>query len=136
MMLSPALKFSSFCLIIGVFIVSFQSVFDDNSCYDLELFSFLVCSGILIGFAIMKPLYAVMWPVLVLFFLFMPITGLKIVGTALFSSKVEDRLWQLGLGLGMIAGGYFYTLKVSIPVTRDLYFPSLLEFFSLISGWI
>ena len=90
---------------------------------------FILQSALQLLFAVFAPLWAFLWPIVCLLGVAFFIAGVVFVWRVLWN-HTNETIWQLILGVALILGGFFYTTKVAIPLTLEVYVPGIIGFFA------
>ena len=123
-------KFSQYIFVavfLGVELYSITSAFKHNSMeyYEGGFFGYIIGNAIVLGFGIIAPIYVLMWPIIVIMGLVMPIAGLAMIWGKIFGSDNDSPLL---ISIGLCVGGYYYTTKISLPITKDVIQPAIDNF--------
>ena len=101
---------------------------------DDGLGTFIIGNLFLLFFALMSPLWTIMFPLIVFFIgIILPIGGIILIYAFIFKKDSES---SLILGLVLCFFAYFYTLKVSIPIFKNDYLPILKGFLDYLLDFI
>ena len=131
-------KIVFFLVLVLVFGYSITSAFNGNPCgyHDGGFLSYLVCNAFVLVFALLAPLYMVLWPIILLMFgVAMPLAGTNFIYRVIFRNE-DEKLWEFSLGCILLTASYFYMTKVAIPITTGKFLPSLVKFFQTIIEYI
>ena len=101
---------------------------------DDGLGTYIIGNFFLLFFALMSPLWTIMFPLIVFFVgIILPVGGIISIYAYIFKQDSES---SLILGLVLCFFAYFYTLKVSIPIFKDEYLTVLKGFLDYLLNFI
>ena len=133
--MGKVLQFILVALFLGAEIYSINLAFQTNSMeyYEGSFLGFIFGNLIVLAFAIMAPFYFLMWPIIILIGAIMPIAGLVMIWSRVFGKDDDSSIL---IGIGLCVGGYYYTTKVSLSVTTDVFLPGITNFLNSLLSFI